>query len=64
MLEVSKNGGRRPGPFYHVNEVRVYLVDKGGAGFLIERTDFTHTFFVLNKEWYICCFTNILNSSA
>ena len=29
-LAVCKNGGGRPGPFYHVNDVSVYLSDHGG----------------------------------
>ena len=33
-----KNRGGRPGPFYHVNDVSVYLGrQRGGGGFLIKR---------------------------
>ena len=40
MLAVCKNGGERPGPFYHVNEISVYLGRQrwGGEGSSIQQT--------------------------
>ena len=36
---------------FYMNNVSVYLGrQRGGKGFLIERTHFIHTFFVLNQE--------------
>ena len=34
VVAVWKNGGGRPGPFYHMNDVSVY---RGGEGSPIER---------------------------
>ena len=59
-LAVRRNGGGRPGPFYHVNDVSYYLGSGGAEGSLIERMHFTH---VLNQEWYVFCL-NVQNSSA
>ena len=38
---VCKNGGGRPGVIYHVNDVSVYQVDRGGGG-VPERKDAFH----------------------
>ena len=32
FLAECKNGGGRPGPFYHMNDVSVYLGRRGGGG--------------------------------
>ena len=55
-----------PGPFYHVNDVSVYLGRQklGGGNSLIERMHFVHAFFVLNQEWYAFRFANVQNSSS
>ena len=37
-LQYAKNGGGRPGPFYHVNDVSVYLGRQRGQGSLIKTT--------------------------
>ena len=49
---MQKNRGGRPGLFYHVNDVFVYL-GRQREGSPIERTHFGHTFFVLNQERYV-----------
>ena len=49
---MQKNRGGRPGLFYHVNDVFVYL-GKQREGSPIERTYFAHTFFVLDQEQYV-----------
>ena len=59
-----QNGGGRPGPFYHVNDVSVYLGRQRGEGSLIERTYFLHMSLVLNQERYVFRFVNIWNSST
>ena len=51
-LQYAKTG-ERPGPFYHVNDISVYLGRQRGEGSPIEITHFTHTFFILNQEQYI-----------
>ena len=51
-LAVCKNRGGRPVPFYHMNDISVYLGTQRG-GRPIERTHFMHMFFVLNQEQYI-----------
>ena len=38
LLAVCKNGGGRPGIFYHVNDVSVYLGRQKGRGIPIKRT--------------------------
>ena len=63
-LAVCKNGGGRPSPFYHVNDVSVYLGRQRGEGSPIERTHFMHIFFILNQEWCHFRLANIWNSSA
>ena len=45
--------------FYHMNDVSVYLGDEGGEGSVLERTHFTHAFFVLNQEQYIFQIVNV-----
>ena len=47
-----------------MNDILFTSVDRGGEGFLIERTHFAHTFFVLNQEWNVFRFANIRNSST
>ena len=55
-----KNGGGRPGIFYHVNDVNVYLGRWGrGEGSPIERMHFTHAVSISNLERYIFRFTNV-----
>ena len=53
-----------PGSIYHTNDISFHLVDKLGEESLIERTNFVHTFFVLNQERYAFRFANIQNSST
>ena len=60
---VCKNGGGRPVPFYHMNDISVYLGTRRRKGFPNEIMHFAHAFFVLNQEWYIFRFANIRNSS-
>ena len=60
-LSVCKNEGGRPGPFYHWNDVSVYLVGRRGWG---GGMHYSHAFFVLNQEWYAFRFTNVQNPSA
>ena len=50
--------------FYHMNDVSVYLGDGGREGSLLERTHFTHAFFVLNQEQYIFQIVNVRNYSV
>ena len=45
---MQKQGGR-PGIFYHVNDVSVYLGRQRGEGSPIERTHFLHAFFTSRK---------------
>ena len=61
---VCKNGGGRPGVIYHVNDVSVYQVDRGGEGSQIERTHFAQAFFVSNQGQYAFRYANVSNSSA
>ena len=61
LLSVCKNEGGRPGPFYHVNDVSVYLVGRRGWG---GGMHYSQAFFVLNQEWYAFHFANIQNPSA
>ena len=56
-----QKGGGRAGPFYHVNDVSVYL---GRQGSPIERMHFTPAFTVLNQGQYIFRFMNIQNFSC
>ena len=60
LLAVCKNRGGRPGPFYHMNDVSVYLGRQLGEGSPIT-THFVHVFFV---SWYVFCFVNVRNSST
>ena len=53
-----------PGPFYHKNDVNVYLGRQNVGGVLIERMDFVHVFFVLKQERYVFRLVNIQNSST
>ena len=39
---VCENGGRRPGPFYHMNDVTVYLGKQKGGGSLTKRMHFVY----------------------
>ena len=41
---------RRPGPFYHMNDVSVYLGRQGGPGPPLEELPFVHTFFCFEPE--------------
>ena len=41
-LAVCKNGGGRPGPFYHVNDVSVYVGRQSGGG-VLDRMNAFHT---------------------
>ena len=59
-----QNGMGRPGPFYHMNDVSVYLGRQRRERSLFERTHFTSAIFILNQEQYIFHFMNIQNSSA
>ena len=43
----TQNRGGRPGPFYHVNDVSVYLGRQGGEWSPIEGAHFTQLFFIL-----------------
>ena len=50
-LQYAKTEVGRPGPFYHVNDVSVYLGrQRGGRG---PQSHFAHAFFVLNQEQYV-----------
>ena len=56
---------RRPDPFYHVNDVSVYLgIDRGREGPPIKRMHSAHVLLVLNQEWYVFRFLDVWNSSA
>ena len=60
-LAVCKNGGEKPGPFYHINDVR----DRGGGGVPNWKNAFrAFSFFVLNQERYVLRFANVWNSST
>ena len=48
LLAVCKNGGGILSPFYHVNDVSVYLGRQRGEESSIERIPFVCMFFVLN----------------
>ena len=61
MLAVCKNG---PGPFYHVNDISVYLGRQRGGGVPNQKNTFVHAFFVLKQEWYVFRFANIRKSRA
>ena len=57
--------GGRPGPFYRVNDISVYLGrQRGGRGPQMKEPCFAHVFFVLDKERYVFHFANIRNSST
>ena len=47
-LVVCNNGGERPGPLYHVNDVNVYL-GRGRGASLIKGTYFTHV--LCPEQW-------------
>ena len=47
-----------------MNDISVYLSSQRGEGSQIERMDFAHTFFVLNKEQCVFCLAIVQNSSA
>ena len=54
----KKNGGGRPGIFYHVNDISVYLDrQRGGQG--EESPSKEHAFFVSNLERYVFHFANV-----
>ena len=61
-LQYAKTEGGRPGIFYHMDDVSVYLGRQGGSP--IERMHFMHAFFVLTQEWYVFHSANVRNSSA
>ena len=52
-----QNGGGRPGIFYHVNDVSVFLGRLRGGGV-------AHAFFISNLERYVFRFVNVRNSST
>ena len=58
VFAVCKNGGERPGPFYHMNDVSVYLGRQRGGGVPNWKKVFCAC------ERYIFRFTNVKNSSA
>ena len=52
---MQKNRGGRPGPFYHINDVSVYLGRQKGWKGPRSRNTFVHTSFTLN----VFCFVNV-----
>ena len=53
-----------PSPFYHGNDISVYLGRQRGGGVLKQKNAFAHAFFILNQEWCIFHLVNVRNFSA
>jgi len=58
-LAVCKNRGGRPGPFYHMSDVSVYLGRQRWGGFLDQTMHFAHAFFILNQEQCVFHLANV-----
>ena len=63
-LTVCKNGGGRPGPFYHVNDVSVYLGRQRGGGVPDRKNAFRACILRFEPGVVRFHFANVRNSSA
>ena len=55
-----KKQRERPGLFYHMNEIYVYLIRQRGGRGLNKRVHFAHTFFIPKNERYVFHFAKRL----
>ena len=56
---VCKIGGRRPGPFYHTNDINFHPDRQSGDKCSTGKMYFTHKFFVMSNKLHIFYFMNI-----